>query len=306
VFIDVELGTYNIKVNKIRDAITAKTKVIMVPHTLGNPCDIEEIVHIAHANGIWVIEDACDALGAKHNGKYVGTFGDLATFSFYPAHHITMGEGGAVVTSSHLLKKIVTSFRDWGRDCWCPPGKDNTCRHRFDKQFGNLPMGYDHKYVYSHIGYNMRVTDMQAAIGVEQLKKLPLFIEARRKNYFLLYEGLRKYSDFLLLPVELDSSDASWFGFPILVRNVPWSKCTRDDLVRYLEDHKIATRMLFGGNLLRQPAYSDIPHRIVGDLDNTDEVMNNLFWIGVYPRITEEMIQYICSIFERFFSGGES
>jgi CDP-6-deoxy-D-xylo-4-hexulose-3-dehydrase len=301
VFVDIELGTYNIQSHEISEAITDKTKAIMVPHTLGNPCDIEEIVQIAHANGIWVIEDACDALGSKCNGRYVGTFGDLATFSFYPSHHITMGEGGAVVTSSRLLKKIVTSLRDWGRDCWCPPGKDNTCRHRFDEKFGDLPLGYDHKYVYSHVGYNMRVTDMQAAIGVEQLKKLPLFIEARRKNYSLLYNGLRKYSDFLMLPIEFDSSETSWFGFPLLVRNVPWVNFSRDTLVRYLEGHKIATRMLFGGNLLRQPAYAGINHRVVGSLANTDEVMNNLFWIGVYPGITEEMIRYICSIFDKFF-----
>lgn len=306
VFVDIDIGTYNIDTSKLRDAITTKTKAIMVPHTLGNPCDIEEIVEVAHANGIWVIEDACDALGSKYNGKYVGTFGDLATFSFYPAHHITMGEGGAVVTSSHLLKKIVTSLRDWGRDCWCPPGKDNTCRHRFDEKFGDLPLGYDHKYVYSHVGYNMRVTDMQAAVGVEQLKKLPSFIEARRKNYSLLYEGLRKYSDFLMLPVEIISAEASWFGFPILVRTAPWVTFTRGDLVRYLENHKIATRMLFGGNLLRQPAYSGILHRVVGTLENTDDVMNNLFWIGVYPGITEEMIQYICSIFDNFFLSYQS
>ena len=300
VFLDVELGTYNIKVEDIEDAITDKTKVIMIPHTLGNPADIDAIMRIVKRENLWLIEDNCDALGSKYNGKYTGTFGDLSTCSFFPPHHLTMGEGGAVLTDNPLLKKIVLSFRDWGRDCWCSPGKDDTCKHRFTQQFGELPIGYDHKYVYSHIGYNLKLTDMQAAIGVEQLKKLPEFGALRKRNYNLIYEGLRKYSGFLLLPKIESLSEPSWFGFPILIKDT--AKFTRNDLVTYLEDHKIATRTLFGGNLIRQPAYLDAKYRIIGDLKNTDMVMNNLFWIGVYPGITEEMIIYIHKVFSEFFS----
>jgi len=300
VFLDVELGTYNIKVEDIEDAITDKTKVIMIPHTLGNPADIDAIMRIVKRENLWLIEDNCDALGSKYNGKYTGTFGDLSTCSFFPPHHLTMGEGGAVLTDNPLLKKIVLSFRDWGRDCWCSPGKDDTCKHRFTQQFGELPIGYDHKYVYSHIGYNLKLTDMQAAIGVEQLKKLPEFGALRKRNYNLIYEGLRKYSGFLLLPTTESLSEPSWFGFPILIKDT--AKFTRNDLVTYLEDHKIATRTLFGGNLIRQPAYLDAKYRIIGDLKNTDMVMNNLFWIGVYPGITEEMIIYIHKVFSEFFS----
>jgi len=302
VFMDVELGTYNIKVDDINDTVTDKTKAIMVPHTLGNPADLDEILRVVKRYDLWLIEDNCDAIGSKYNGKYTGTFGDMSTCSFYPAHHITTGEGGAVLTNDPLLKKIVLSFRDWGRDCWCGSGKDNTCNHRFTQQFGSLPAGYDHKYVYSHLGYNLKLTDMQAAIGVEQLKKLPGFIEARKTNYNRLHEGLRKYSDFLLLPNETISSEPSWFGFPILVKDTRIVGFTRNDLTTFLEEHKVATRTLFGGNLTRQPAYENTGYRIATNLVNTDIVMNNLFWIGVYPGITEEMIVYIHKVFAEFFS----
>jgi len=291
VFLDIELGTYNIKVKDLEDAITDETKAIMIPHTLGNPANLDEIMRVVERYNLWLIEDNCDALGSKYQGKYTGTFGHLSTCSFYPPHHITMGEGGAVLTNDLELKKIVLSFRDWGRDCWCDSGQDNTCKHRFTQQFGDLPFGYDHKYVYTHMGYNLKATEMQAAIGVEQLKKLPGFVEARKKNYQLLHSGLRKYSDYLILPMETLFSEPSWFGFPILVREASWTKFTRNDLVNFLEKHKIATRMLFGGNLTRQPAYLDKVFRVRGDLKNTDLVMKNLFWVGVYPGITEEMIK---------------
>jgi CDP-6-deoxy-D-xylo-4-hexulose-3-dehydrase len=304
VFLDIDLGTYTIKTDVIDDAITADTKAIMIPHTLGNPANMDEIMKVVKRYDLWLIEDNCDSLGSKYNGQYTGTFGHLSTCSFYPPHHITMGEGGAVLTNDPELRKIVVSFRDWGRDCWCDSGQDNTCKHRFTQQFGELPYGYDHKYVYSHIGYNLKVTDMQAAIGVEQLKKLPGFIEIRKRNYQLLHEGLRNYTHYLDLPKETLLSDPSWFGFPILVKDAPMVKTTRRDLVNYLEEHKIATRMLFGGNLTKQPAYTDIKYRMVGygDLRNTDLVMDNLFWIGVYPGITEEMIKYILETFAKFFS----
>jgi CDP-6-deoxy-D-xylo-4-hexulose-3-dehydrase len=302
VFLDVELGTYNIKTYLLEEAITDRTKAIMIPHTLGNPSDMSMIMQVANKHNLWVIEDNCDALGSVYRGKFTGTFGNISTCSFYPAHHITMGEGGAVLTNDHQLNKIILSFRDWGRDCWCNPGKDDTCKHRFTQQFGSLPVGYDHKYVYSHIGYNLKLTDMQAAIGVEQLKKLPEFIQTRKDNFRLLYNGLIRYEDFLLLPKATAHSDPSWFGFPILIRDSRIVGFTRNDLVTYLEDHKIATRTLFGGNLTRQPAYENTKYRIVGDLKNTDLVMNNLFWIGVYSGITEEMIIYIHKTFREFFS----
>lgn len=301
VFIDVELGTYDIQTDLLEDAITDKTKAIFVPHTLGNPADLSTITEITHDHGIWLIEDNCDALGSLYDGKYTGTFGDISTFSFYPAHHMTMGEGGAVLTDNYNLKKIILSFRDWGRDCWCDTGQDNSCHKRFSWQLGQLPYGYDHKYTYSHIGYNLKVTDMQAAIGVAQLKKLPGFIEKRKENFQALFDGLRAYEKYLLLPSATRNSDPCWFGFPIMIReNVPF---TRKDLVDYLENNKIATRMLFGGNLLKQPAYSEIKYRVVCGLDNTDRVMNNLFWIGVYPGLTKEMIDYILLKFRSFMDG---
>ena len=281
VFVDVELGTYNIKVDLIENAISEKTKAIFIPHTLGNPANINKIMEISNKYDLWFIEDNCDALGSKYNNKYTGTYGHISTFSFYPAHHITMGEGGAVLTDDPLLKEIIASFRDWGRDCWCEPGCDNTCGKRFEWQFGELPFGYDHKYVYSHIGYNLKVTDMQAAVGIEQLKKLPKFIDTRKKNFNTIYDQLKVYEDYLLMPEIEKNADPSWFGFPILVKSNTDFK--RDDIVNHLENNKVATRMLFGGNLTKQPAYNDINIKIADILNNTDEVMEKLFWIGVYP-----------------------
>ena len=291
VFIDVDLGTYNIQVEKLEEAVTEKTKAIFIPHTLGNPAELDKIMKTVKKYELWFIEDNCDSLGSKYNGKYTGTFGHISTCSFYPAHHITMGEGGAVLTNDSLLNKIIASFRDWGRDCWCEPGHDNTCGKRFGWQLGKLPFGYDHKYIYSHIGYNLKVTDMQAAIGVEQLKKVPGFIEKRKENFRMLYDELRKYEKYFVLPVATENSEPSWFGFPILVReDAPF---TRAEIVNYLEENKIATRMLFGGNLTKQPAYENIKYKIIGSLENTDLVMNNLFWIGVYPGLTGEMVKYM-------------
>ncbi|MGA2933642.1 MAG: lipopolysaccharide biosynthesis protein RfbH [Methanomicrobiales archaeon] len=298
VFVDVEPGTYNIQADRIEDAISDATKAIIIPHTLGNPADLDTIMHMVKKYDLWFIEDNCDALGSLYHGKPTGTFGHISTCSFYPAHHITMGEGGAVCTDDPLLKKIIASFRDWGRDCWCDPGCDNSCGKRFDWQLGDLPHGYDHKYIYSHIGYNLKATDMQAAIGVEQLRKLPGFIERRKENFKALYHGLKGYENYLILPHATPDSDPSWFGFPITVRED--ALFNRDDIVRYLEDHKIATRMLFGGNLLKQPAYADMKYRSVGSLKNTDLVMNNLFWIGVYPGLTDEMIHYMLQEFKEF------
>jgi len=300
VFVDVELGTYNIQADKIEEMISNKTKAIFIPHTLGNPVDISTIMEISDDRNLWFIEDNCDALGSIYNGKYTGSYGHISTFSFYPAHHITMGEGGALATNDPLLKNIIASFRDWGRDCWCDPGCDNSCGKRFGWQLGDLPQGYDHKYIYSHIGYNLKVTDMQAAIGVEQLKKLSNFIEARKNNFNIIYDALKKYEKFLILPKWKNNSEPSWFGFPLLVKeDAPF---TRENMIKYLEENKIATRMLFGGNLLRQPAYSDLEYRAPNSLENTDLVMNNLFWIGVYPGITSEMLDYVITKIEGFMS----
>ena len=300
VFVDVELGTYNIKPEIIEKAITKKTKAIFIAHTLGNPVNLEKIIRIAKKYNLWLCEDNCDSLGSKYKGKYTGTFGDISTCSFYPAHHITTGEGGAVLTNNPLLRRIIMSFRDWGRDCWCKPGDDNTCNKRVSQKFGDLPYGYDHKYVYSHIGYNLKVTDMQAAIGVAQLKKLPGFIKARKKNFAFFMKHFKKYNKYLILPKATKSSDPSWFGFPILVKeDAPFS---RNVLVNYLEQNKIATRMLFGGNLTKQPAYKNTTYKIFGNLNNTDLVMNNLFWIGVYPGLTQEMLNYVCKQFDMFFA----
>ena len=299
VFIDIDLGTYNIQVDKIEEAITEKTKAIFIPHTLGNPANLGKIMKMVKKYNLWFIEDNCDSLGSKYNGRYTGTFGHISTCSFYPAHHITMGEGGAVLTDDLLLKRIILSFRDWGRDCWCEPGHDNTCGKRFSQRFGKLPYGYDHKYVYSHIGYNLKVTDMQAAIGVVQLKKLPKFIEARKRNFAYLHNHLKKYEKYFMLPQATKNSEPSWFGFPILLKKD--ASFTRNDIVHYLEENKIATRMLFGGNLIKQPAYTNIKYRISGFLKNTDLIMNNLFWIGVYPGITEEKREYMLKIIDDFF-----
>jgi len=299
VFLDVDIPTYNIDVTHLEEAITEKTKAILLAHMLGNPFNLDEVIKVVQKYRLWLIEDICDAVGAEYQGQKVGTFGDLATVSFYPAHHITMGEGGAILTNSTLLKKLVASFRDWGRDCWCEPGRDNTCGKRFEWQLGDLPYGYDHKYIYSHIGYNLKLTDMQAAIGVAQLKKLPAFIEARRHNFRLLYEGLRNLEEFFILPEATPGAEPSWFGFPLAVR--PEAPFTRNQVVRYLESCKIATRLLFGGNIVRQPAYCDdnVRYRVVGDLKNSDSVMNQVFWIGVYPGLSERMLEYILECFYR-------
>ncbi len=298
VFVDVELGTYDVDVAQLEEAIGPKTRAIMIAHTLGNPYRLDKVMELATQNNLWVIEDNCDALGSTYHGQMTGTFGHVATLSFYPAHHITMGEGGAVLTASPQLRVLIESFRDWGRDCWCAPGKENTCGKRFDWQSGGLPCGYDHKYIYSHIGYNLKATDMQAAIGVAQLRKLPAFIEARKRNWKTLRTAFQPYEEFLILPEPTPGSDPSWFGFAITVRrNAPF---TRADLVRHLEENKIATRLLFGGDLTRQPAYRDVERRVVGDLHNTGTIMNDTFWIGVYPGLSEAMIEYVIGQFEKF------
>lgn len=299
VFIDINKGTYNINAEQIERAITKKTKAIFVAHTLGNPVDIDKIIKVVKKYNLWFIEDNCDALGSKYKQRRTGTFGHISTCSFYPAHHITMGEGGAVLTNDPLLRRIITSLRDWGRDCWCETGHDDTCGRRFTQKFGKLPAGYDHKYVYSHIGYNLKITDMQAAVGVAQLKKLPKFVKARENNFAYLYRQLKKYEKYLILPQWSGRAKPSWFGFPILVKkSAPF---TRAEIVNYLEKNKIATRMLFGGNLTKQPAYKNVKYRISGRLDNTDFIMNNLFWIGVYPGLTKPMLDFIVKCFEDFF-----
>ena len=298
VFVDIDPKTCNVDLNILKKAIGPKVRAIMLAHTLGNPFAADEIKAIAQKNNLWLIEDNCDALGSKLNNQYTGTFGDIATSSFYPAHHITMGEGGAVVTNDAALKKLICSFRDWGRDCWCDTGKDNTCGKRFEWQLGSLPQGYDHKYIFSHIGYNLKITDMQAAVGVAQLKKLEGFIAKRKKNRQLLYKGLKAFEGVLGFQEPAQKSEPSWFGFLITVR--PGAPFSRNDLVRYLEQHKIATRLLFGGNLTKQPAYKNIAYRIAGDLKNTDMIMNQSFWIGVYPGITESMIEYTIDVVRRF------
>jgi CDP-6-deoxy-D-xylo-4-hexulose-3-dehydrase len=276
----------------------------MIAHTLGNPYDLDTVAAFAKKHNLWLIEDSCDALGAKFKGKLVGTFGDIATVSFYPAHHITMGEGGAVVTENPLLKTLIESFRDWGRDCWCEPGKDNTCGKRFDWQLGDLPCGYDHKYTYSHIGYNLKVTDWQAAIGVSQLDKLPGFIAARQKNFDYLYKALKPLEEFFILPEATPDSEPSWFGFPIAVREgAPFN---RDQLVRELDAKKIGTRLLFGGNLVRQPAYKDVNCRVIGDLKNSDFIMRNVFWIGLYPGLTGPMLDYTVETMSAFTRSAKS
>ena len=298
VFVDVNLGTYNIMYDRIEDAISDKTKAIFIAHTLGNPFNLNAVMEIAQRYDLWVIEDNCDALGSKYNGKYTGTFGHIATFSFYPPHHMTMGEGGALVINDIKLKKLIKSFRDWGRDCWCGSGCDNSCGKRFEWQLGELPFGYDHKYIYSHIGYNLKVTDMQAAIGVAQLKKLPSFIAARKKNFKLLYEGLKKYEQYFILPEVEEKADPSWFGFLLTVREN--AGFTKNEIVEYLEENKISTRMLFAGNIIRHPSFKDVEYKISGDLVNTDNIMNDTFWIGVYPRLTYEMIIYVLKTFDDF------
>lgn len=300
VFIDVDLETYDYKVEDIEKAISSKTKAIFMAHTLGNPFNLDKVMELSKKYNLWVVEDCCDALGAKYNGTYVGNIGHISTFSFYPAHHITMGEGGAVVTNDANLHKIIKSIRDWGRDCICPPGKDNICKHRFDQKHGELPEGYDHKYVYSHLGYNLKVTDMQAAIGVSQLKKLNKFIDIRNKNFSKLYDGLKGLDEFLILPKETENSQPSWFGFPITIKG---DKINRNELVDFLENNKIGTRLLFAGNIIKQPAFTEnnYEYRVVGNLKNTDIIMSNTFWIGLWPGIKENHIEYMISKFYEFF-----
>jgi len=291
VFIDVTLPTYEVDVTKLEAAYSPKTKAVMIAHTLGNVFDLDAVSAFCKKYNLWLVEDCCDALGSTYKGQKVGTFGDIATVSFYPAHHITMGEGGAVLTDKPALQVLIDSFRDWGRDCWCEPGVDNTCGKRFDWQLGTLPCGYDHKYTYSHVGYNLKATDMQAALGVSQIEKLPYFIERRKENFAYLRNALKPVEDALILPEATKDSDPSWFGFPIGVREgAPFS---RDQMTKMLDSAKIGTRNIFAGNLIRQPAYEGLNFRVVGDLTNTDYVMNHVFWIGVFPGLTEPMLEYI-------------
>jgi CDP-6-deoxy-D-xylo-4-hexulose-3-dehydrase len=290
VFVDIDINTHNLDINKLEAAITNKTKGIMLAHSLGNPFNLEYVTEFCQKYNLWLIEDCCDALGTKYKGQMVGTFGDIATLSFYPAHHITMGEGGAVFTKHDELISIAESFRDWGRDCYCPPGKDNTCNKRYCHQFENLPIGYDHKYTYSHLGYNLKITDMQAACGLAQLNKLDLFINSRKSNFKILENCLKDCSDFLTLPIATEFSDPSWFGFPLTLK--PASPVSRLDLITYLDQNKIGTRLLFAGNLTRQPYMKNQNFRISGDLKNTDYIMNNTFWIGVQPSLKKEMLEF--------------
>lgn len=300
VFLDVDIPTYQIDTSKLEEALSSRTKAVMVAHTLGNTFDLEIISAFCKKNNLWLIEDCCDALGSRYNGKHVGTFGDIGTLSFYPAHHITMGEGGAVFTSNSRLKTIMESFRDWGRDCWCEPGKDNTCGKRFCWQLGDLPEGYDHKYIYSRQGFNLKITDMQAALGVAQLQKLDGFIETRKRNFDLLSKGLARYSEKIILPAATKNADPSWFGFLITLKDN--AGITRNKLVEKLNDKKIATRLLFAGDLRKQPYFKNYAYRVVGELKNTETIVNNTFWIGVTPMVTDEMIDYICKSFDEILN----
>ncbi len=303
VFVDVKLPTYNVDCSKLERALSARTKAVMLAHTLGNPFDVRKVRSFCDRHGLWLIEDNCDALGSRYGGRFTGTFGDIATCSFYPPHHITMGEGGALFADKPVLKRVIESFRDWGRDCWCPSGKDGTCKKRFKWQFGDLPYGYDHKYVYSHFGYNLRVTDMQAAVGCAQMDKLPVFISARKRNYKRLYEGLKTLESSFVLPKATRGAEPSWFGFPLTVKeNAGFS---RDEIVRYLEGRKIQTRMLFAGNIIKHPLFDEIRrsnkgYRVAGDLTCTDRIMTNTFWVGLYPGLNREMIDYIATAITAF------
>jgi CDP-6-deoxy-D-xylo-4-hexulose-3-dehydrase len=299
VFVDVDMHTHNINADLIEAAITPKTKAIMLAHTLGNPFNLDKVKALCEKYNLWLVEDCCDALGATYDGKMVGTWGDIATLSFYPAHHITMGEGGAVFTNNPNLKVIAESFRDWGRDCYCAPGCDDTCGNRFGQKFGTLPQGYDHKYVYAHLGYNLKITDMQAACGLAQLERAPEFIATRKRNYKLLKDRLASLSEFLEVAEATPNSDPSWFGFPVTLKES--SGVQRVDLLKYLDQHKIGTRLLFAGNLTRQPYFHNIEHRVVGELTNTDRTMNQTFWLGVQPSLDKEHFDFIGSKLEEFF-----
>lgn len=300
VFVDIDPVTYNIDVKQMEAALSPKTRAVMIAHSLGNPFPAKEVAAFCKAHNLWFVEDTCDALGSFYDGQPTGTFGDISTFSFYPAHHITMGEGGAVVTNDALLNKITRSFRDWGRDCWCAPGEDNTCGIRFQWQLGTLPKGYDHKYIYSEIGYNLKITDTQAALGLVQLEKLSTFGEARRRNHRMLKEGLASCERFFRLPEPTPASDPSWFGFLLSVK--PDAPFKRDDIVKFLNRRKIGTRYLFAGNVTRQPMFTDheIPHRVLGDLSASDEVMTQTFWIGCHPALEEDALRYVISSFQEF------
>jgi CDP-6-deoxy-D-xylo-4-hexulose-3-dehydrase len=299
VFVDVDMATHNINADLIEAAITPKTKAIMLAHTLGNPFNLRKVRELCDKYNLWLVEDCCDALGAKYDGKLVGTFGDIATLSFYPAHHITMGEGGAVFTNNPQLKMIAESFRDWGRDCYCAPGCDNTCGNRFGQQFGSLPVGYDHKYVYAHLGYNLKITDMQAACGLAQLEKAQDFIDTRKRNYELLKARLSNLTDFIEIAEATPNSEPSWFGFPITLKES--AGVNRVDFVKFLDQNKIGTRLLFAGNLTRQPYFEGIEYRVVGDLTNTDRTMNNTLWLGIYPALGAEHFDYVAEKMEEFF-----
>jgi CDP-6-deoxy-D-xylo-4-hexulose-3-dehydrase len=299
VFVDVDLDTHNINADLIEAAITPKTKAIMLAHTLGNPFNLDKVKALCDKYNLWLVEDCCDALGATYNGQLVGTFGDIATLSFYPAHHITMGEGGAVFTNNAQLKLIAESFRDWGRDCYCAPGCDNTCDCRFEQQHGDLPFGYDHKYVYSHLGYNLKITDMQAACGLAQIDKAAGFIAKRRENFSLLHDRLSSLTDFIHLPVATPNSNPSWFGFPITLK--PDCGVNRVDLLKFLDQNKIGSRLLFAGNLTKQPYFAAVEYRVVGELTNTDITMNDTFWIGIYPALGAEHFEFVAEKMEEFF-----
>jgi CDP-6-deoxy-D-xylo-4-hexulose-3-dehydrase len=304
VFVDVTIPQYEIDVRQLEAARSDRTKAIFIAHTLGNVFDLDAVTAFARKYNLWLIEDCCDALGSTYRTRNVGTFSDIATLSFYPAHHITTGEGGAILTDKPLLKTLIESFRDWGRDCWCEPGKDNTCGKRFDWQLGSLPYGYDHKYTYSHVGYNLKATDMQAALGVSQITKLPEFIARRKENFRYLKAALADLEEFLILPEATPHSDPSWFGFPIAVReDAPFR---REFLIRALEEKKIGTRLLFGGNLVRQPAYVNCRFRIAADLNNSDFVMNNVFWVGVYPGLTPDMLDFVAATLHSFIAQRKS